>query len=234
MDPSNSICRGESLFLSIHLQKFFLCYEFNALLSEISFSFLFFIYIFSILFCNFIAPKNVHLEIILSKNCSFEIFWLLGFKKISDRLIGSFKTFFMGNTLLSRKPFTLKLFYFEILETWILFPFGFTKILRWLISRFEIFRNFLSSQLSTLKFLYLASFLFENYVISKFSKIWNSFHFKKTSRRAISWLEIFCSGISLFANVLALVAFPFENSVILKFCKISSLLPSDLKTIQRW
>lgn len=173
----------------------------NALLSEISFSSLSFICIFSILFCDFILSKN------------------RSFRKISGWSIGSFETFFTRNMLLSRKLFTLKLFYFEILETWILFPFGFTKILRRLISWFEIFRNFLSSQLSTLKFPYLASFLFDNYVISKFLKIWDSFHFKKTSRRAISWLEIFCPGISLFTNVLALIAFHSKTLSFWNFAK---------------
>lgn len=146
-------------------------------------------------------------------------FFAFGFKKISGWLTGSFETFFTRNMLLSRELFTSKLFYFEILETWILFAFGFTKILRWLINWFEIFRNFLSSQLSTLKFLYLDSFLFGNYVISKFSKIWNFFHFKRTSRWAISWLEISCSGISLFTNVLALVAFRSKTLSFWNFAK---------------
>lgn len=147
----------------------------NALLGEISFSSLFFIYVFSILFCNFI----------LWKNCSFEISLLSVLGRFLAGRLARFKHFSRGIC-----------YYLESCLLWNSWNLGFTKILRWLISWFEIFRNFLSSQLSTLKFLYLASFLFENHVISKFLKIWNFFHFKKTSRRAISWLEIFCSGIS--------------------------------------
>lgn len=165
-------------------------------------------------------------------------FFVFGFRKISGWSIGSFETFFTRNMLLSRALFTLKLFYFEILETWILFPFGFTKISRWLISWFEIFRNFLSSWLSTSKFLYLASFSFENRVISKFLEIWNFFYFKKTSRRVISWLEIFCSGIFipeiylllefllliLFTNVLAVIAFHSKTLSFWNFANFPFLL----------
>lgn len=181
----------------------------NALLSEITFSSLFFICIFSILFCNFI----------LSKNCSFEISLLSVFGRFLAGRLARLKHFSRGICCYLESCLLWNYLTLKFLKLG--FCFGFTKILRWLISWFEIFRNFLSSQLSTLKFLYLASFLSENHVISKFLKIWDFFYFKKTSRRAITWLEIFCSGISLFTNVLALVAF-HSKTLILKFCKISS------------
>lgn len=161
MDPSSSIRRRENLFLSMHLQKFrtivplFLCYELTHFsvkyLSLLYFLFMSSLFYFAILFYG----KIVRLKFLcfrFSKD-----FWLV------DWLV--------SNIFHEEYVVISKAVYFEILETWILFPFGFTKILRWLISWFEIFRNFLSSQLSTLKFLYLASFLFENHVISKFLKI---------------------------------------------------------------
>lgn len=140
MDPSNSICRRENSFLSIHLQKFrrivplFLCYE----LMHFSVKYL------SLLYSLFVSSL-FYFAILFDRKILHSKFLCFRFRKISGWSIGSFETFFTRNMLLSRALFTLKLFYFEILETWILFPFGFTKISRWLISWFEIFRNFLSS-----------------------------------------------------------------------------------------
>lgn len=85
----------------------------NASLGEISFSSLFLIYIFSILFCNFIAPKNFHLEIILSKNCSFEISLPSVLRRFLAGWLARLKHFLRGiccylESFLLRSYFTLK------------------------------------------------------------------------------------------------------------------------------